>query len=86
MTAGWLSGSELRVGLGCMRLSTDDGADDERAVATIAAAAASGITVFDTARAYGPNERVLVDEWHKATLAETLFFDELARRWAGGTQ
>jgi aryl-alcohol dehydrogenase-like predicted oxidoreductase len=59
MTAGWLSGSELRVGLGCMRLSTDDGTDDERAVATIAAAAASGITVFDTARAYGPNERVL---------------------------
>ena len=48
----WLEPAELRVGLGCMRLR-DDGAE------TIAAAAAAGITVFDTARAYGENERVL---------------------------
>jgi aryl-alcohol dehydrogenase-like predicted oxidoreductase len=43
----WLEASELRVGLGCMRL------DGERGAATIAAAAESGITIFDTARAYG---------------------------------
>ena len=49
---GWLEPSELRVGLGCMRLP-DDGAE------TIAAAATAGITVFDTARAYGENERLL---------------------------
>lgn len=48
----WLDPSELRVGLGCMRLP-DDGAE------TIAAAATAGITVFDTARAYGENERLL---------------------------
>jgi aryl-alcohol dehydrogenase-like predicted oxidoreductase len=57
---------ELRVGLGCMRLSTAEERDDGRAFATIAAAAAAGITVFDTARAYGRgpdelghNERLL---------------------------
>lgn len=41
-----------RVGLGCMRLSTDGERDDARAHATIAAAVAAGISVFDTARAY----------------------------------
>jgi aryl-alcohol dehydrogenase-like predicted oxidoreductase len=45
----WLRDDELRVGLGCMRLPPDEDA----AVATIAAAAEAGITVFDTARAYG---------------------------------
>jgi aryl-alcohol dehydrogenase-like predicted oxidoreductase/predicted kinase len=62
----WPSPSELRVGLGCMRLSTDDDRGEERALATIAAAAAAGITVFDTARSYGHgaaelghNERLL---------------------------
>ena len=50
----WLAPSELRVGLGCMRLPAGD---DERAVATIAAAAQAGVTVFDTARAYEDNER-----------------------------
>ena len=49
----WLDPSELRIGLGCMRLSTDEDRDEERALATIAAAASAGITVFDTARAYG---------------------------------
>ena len=33
--------------------------EDERAHETIAAAADAGITVFDTARAYGDNERLL---------------------------
>ena len=51
----WLSALELRIGLGCMRLP----ADEELALATIAAAAEAGITVFDTARAYGDNERLL---------------------------
>ena len=59
MNATWLNTSELRVGLGCMRLSTDDDRNDDRAIATIAAAAASGITVFDTARAYEDNEQLL---------------------------
>ena len=49
----WLGAGELRVGLGCMRLSTDEDRDEERALETIAAAAEAGITVFDTARAYG---------------------------------
>jgi aryl-alcohol dehydrogenase-like predicted oxidoreductase/predicted kinase len=50
-----------------MRLSTDDDRDEERALETIAAAAAAGVTVFETARAYGRdeielghNERLLV--------------------------
>jgi aryl-alcohol dehydrogenase-like predicted oxidoreductase/predicted kinase len=55
----WLGGAELRIGLGCMRLSTDEDAHEERALATIAAALDAGITVFDTARAYGKNEALL---------------------------
>ena len=57
--SGWLGPSELRIGLGCMRLSTDPDRDEERALDTIAAAAAAGITVFDTARAYGHGDREL---------------------------
>jgi aryl-alcohol dehydrogenase-like predicted oxidoreductase/predicted kinase len=52
----WLDASELRVGLGCMRMSTDESRDDELAGDTIAAAAQSGVTVFDTARSYGHGE------------------------------
>lgn len=52
---GWLDPSELRVGLGCMRLP----ADEPEALATIDAALQAGVTVFDTARAYGDNERLL---------------------------
>jgi aryl-alcohol dehydrogenase-like predicted oxidoreductase len=55
----WLSPAEPRIGLGCMRLSTSGDVDDERALATIAAAADAGATVFDTARAYGDNESLL---------------------------
>ena len=62
----WLDLSELRIGLGCMRMSTDETRDEERALETIAAAAGAGVTVFDTARAYGRgpdelghNERLL---------------------------
>ena len=49
----WISDAESRVGLGCMRLSTDEDRDEARALATIAAAVEAGMTVFDTARAYG---------------------------------
>ena len=42
-----------------MRMSTDEDRDEEQALETIAAAAEAGITVFDTARAYGDNERLL---------------------------
>ena len=42
-----------------MRLSTDEDADEERAAATVSAALDAGIVVFDTARAYGNNERLL---------------------------
>ena len=42
-----------------MRLSTDADRDEERALATIVAAVEAGITVFDTARAYGDNEQLL---------------------------
>ena len=52
-------GPALRVGLGCMRLSTDEGRDEDRALATIAAAAREGVTVFDTAHAYGWGEAEL---------------------------
>jgi aryl-alcohol dehydrogenase-like predicted oxidoreductase/predicted kinase len=55
----WLGPGELRVGLGCMRLSTDEERDDRRALETIAAAAEAGITVFDTAHSYGRGENEL---------------------------
>jgi aryl-alcohol dehydrogenase-like predicted oxidoreductase len=55
----WLDPSELRVGLGCMRLSTDDTRDVSLASETIAAAVEAGVTVFDTARAYGHGETEL---------------------------
>ena len=42
-----------------MRLSTGEPRAEEAVLATIAAAAEAGITVFDTARAYGDNEAVL---------------------------
>src|SRR5213075_2169982 len=56
---GWLTPSELRIGLGCMRLSTDEQRDERLALETIAAAADAGLTVFDTARAYGLGEHEL---------------------------
>ena len=38
------------------------------------------------ANIHGPNERLLVDEWEKAVLAETVFFHELAERWKGAAR
>jgi aryl-alcohol dehydrogenase-like predicted oxidoreductase/predicted kinase len=55
----WLDPSELRVGLGCMRLSTDESGDETLAGETIVAAVEAGLTVFDTARAYGRGEAEL---------------------------
>jgi aryl-alcohol dehydrogenase-like predicted oxidoreductase len=50
--SAWLAPGEPRIGLGCMRL-------EEEAAATIAAAVDSGITIFDTARAYEGSEGLL---------------------------
>ena len=73
----WPGPGEPRVGLGCMRLSTDADRDEERGLATIAAAVDTGITVFDTARSYGldegdagHNERLLVRALRAAGAAE----------------
>ena len=52
----WLDAGELRVGLGCMRLSTEPDAEEERGLATIASDVEAGVTVFDTARAYAMSE------------------------------
>jgi acetylornithine deacetylase/succinyl-diaminopimelate desuccinylase-like protein len=38
------------------------------------------------ANIHGPNERLLLDEWEKAVLAETLFFGEYAERARGGSR
>jgi aryl-alcohol dehydrogenase-like predicted oxidoreductase/predicted kinase len=51
-----------------MRLPEDD---HERAYETIAAAAEAGITVFDTARAYGDNERMLAHALRRAQAGAT---------------
>jgi aryl-alcohol dehydrogenase-like predicted oxidoreductase len=74
----WPTSGELRVGLGCMRLSTDEDRDDERALETIAEAVAVGITIFDTARSYargtdelGHNERLLARALRASGGAET---------------
>jgi aryl-alcohol dehydrogenase-like predicted oxidoreductase len=53
----WLDSYELRVGLGCMRLP----ADEQLALDTILAATDAGITVFDTAHAYGAGQDGLGD-------------------------
>src|SRR4051812_14890682 len=55
----WLDPSELRIGLGCMRLSTDTARDTDVGVATISTAVDAGVTVFDTARSYGLDDSEL---------------------------
>jgi aryl-alcohol dehydrogenase-like predicted oxidoreductase len=61
-----------------MRMSTDEGRDEERAAETIVAAVEAGVTVFDTARAYGHgpselghNERLLAHGLRRAGAAES---------------
>ena len=61
----WLDPSELRVGLGCMRMPP------EVALETIAAAVQSGITVFDTARAYDDNESIVAHALRHADAVDT---------------
>jgi aryl-alcohol dehydrogenase-like predicted oxidoreductase/adenylate kinase family enzyme len=51
----WLDPAELRVGLGCMRLP----GDEQLALETVAAAARAGVSVFDTAHAYAPEQAAL---------------------------
>src|SRR5258706_16401061 len=60
----------MRIGLGCMRLSTEPERDEASALATLAAALDAGVTLFDTARSYatgeadlGHNERLLARAW-----------------------
>ena len=65
MTMSWLEPTELRIGLGCMRLPS------ECASETIAAAAEAGVTVFDTARAYDGNEQLLALGLRGCGAAET---------------
>ncbi len=38
------------------------------------------------ANIHGPNERVLLEEWENAIVAETLFLHELSERWKGGSR
>jgi acetylornithine deacetylase/succinyl-diaminopimelate desuccinylase-like protein len=38
------------------------------------------------ANIHGPNERVLLDEWENAIVAETLFFHEYAERAEDGSR
>src|SRR5262245_35464232 len=78
----WLSESEVRVGLGCMRLSTDEDRDEERALATIGAALEAGVTVFDTARSYDDNEQLLARALRGVTGARVVTKGGMSR--AGG--
>jgi aryl-alcohol dehydrogenase-like predicted oxidoreductase len=71
----WLRPDELRVGLGCMRLPPDE----DLALATIAAAAEAGITVFDTARAYEGNEALLAEALRHASGARIVTKGGMAR-------
>ncbi len=54
----WLHEGEPRLALGCMRAFTD-ASDPARGAAAIEAALDAGLTLFDTARAYGESEAVL---------------------------
>jgi aryl-alcohol dehydrogenase-like predicted oxidoreductase len=53
--------SDLPIGLGCIRLSTDPDRDEDRAIATLHAALDAGVDLLDTAAAYGHGEG---DEHH----------------------
>jgi aryl-alcohol dehydrogenase-like predicted oxidoreductase/predicted kinase len=44
------------IAIGCMRLSTEPDREDERSIAVLRAALESGVTLFDTADAYGLDE------------------------------
>ncbi|MET0594789.1 MAG: aldo/keto reductase [Polyangiaceae bacterium] len=68
----------MRIGLGCMRLSTELANDEARALATLDAAFDAGVALVDTARAYAPhetelghNERLLAKAWRARSIAPT---------------
>jgi len=65
------SGLEVSaIGLGCMGLSFGYGpaTDRPQAIALIRSAFERGVTLFDTAEAYGPfaNEELLAKRWHRS--------------------
>ena len=51
----------MRIALGCMRLSTEHDRDADRARATFRAALEGGISIFDTAHAYGLDQSEVGD-------------------------
>jgi aryl-alcohol dehydrogenase-like predicted oxidoreductase len=66
----------MRIGLGCMRLSTEPNGDDDAGLAVLSAALDAGVTLFDTARAYAPsedelghNERLIAGAWRARAAA-----------------
>jgi len=75
----WLGPNELRIGLGCMRLPSDEAPS----LATIAAAVDAGITVFDTARAYTGNEELLARALRDAPGARLVTKGGMARTNGG---
>ena len=75
----WLGPDELRVGLGCMRLPSDE----DLALDTIAAAVEAGITIFDTARAYEGNEALLASALRDVRGARLVTKGGMARTGGG---
>jgi aryl-alcohol dehydrogenase-like predicted oxidoreductase/adenylate kinase family enzyme len=82
----------IRIGLGCMRLSTEAGRDDDTALATIHTALDGGIRLFDTARAYardeselGHNERLIARAWRaRSRLPDARITTKCGMRREGG--
>jgi aryl-alcohol dehydrogenase-like predicted oxidoreductase/predicted kinase len=68
-------GSERRIGLGCMRLSTAADRDDFHGVAVIHAALDAGATLLDTADSYAPDDTEIGH--NERLIAEAL------RTWGG---
>ena len=71
-----------------MRMSTDEGRDEQLALETIAAAVDAGITVFDTARAYGDNESLVARALRRSkatTTARVVTKGGMRRAAAGGS-
>ena len=77
----WLRPDELRIGLGCMRLP----AEEQLALETIAAAIDSGITVFDSARAYEGNEALVARALRNVSEARVVTKGGMARTDGGWT-
>src|SRR6185503_21303067 len=82
----------MRIGLGCMRLSTELAGDETTALATLAAALDTDVRLFDTARAYatgesdlGHNERLIAKAWRaRATLPAPRVVTKCGMRRDGG--